>query len=149
MDAVRERPPITLPTYDFDRLVTFGLAAYQRGDPDADFLLSELERAASFGAPRRLGDVVAVTCRVAYRLDDEPTVRACRLVYPSNGIASEEEISAASSLGVAMLGLGRGDRMPFRDNATGRDHVVEVADVGPPQRTDDAVPHRPFERLLR
>ncbi|HEV2544400.1 MAG TPA: GreA/GreB family elongation factor [Methylobacterium sp.] len=148
MGAVRKPPPITLPTYDFDRLVTLGLAAYQRGDPEADFLLSELERAASFDARPPLGDVVVVTCRVTYRLDDEPTVHARRLVYPSNVIASEDEISATSPLGVAMLGLGRGDRMPFRDTATGREHVVEIADVGPPRCTNDAVPPRPFDRLL-
>ncbi|MFJ7440796.1 hypothetical protein ACIQW5_24445 [Methylorubrum thiocyanatum] len=84
-----------------------------------------------------------------YRLDDEPTVRAHRLVYPGHVIASEEEISAASALGVAMLGLRRGDRIPFRDNATGSEHVVEIADVGPPRSTVDAVPPRPFDRLLR
>ncbi|WP_245296521.1 GreA/GreB family elongation factor [Methylorubrum extorquens] len=103
----------------------------------------------TFAAPPPLGGVVAVTCRVSYRLDDEPTVRARRLVYPSRVIASEEEISAASPLGVAMLGLSRGDRMPFRDNATGREHVVEIADIGPPRSTHDAVPPRPFDRLLR
>ncbi|BAU88892.1 GreA/GreB family elongation factor [Methylorubrum populi] len=149
MGAVRKLAPITLPTYDFDRLVAFGLAAYQRGDPDADFLLSKLELAVSFGASPPLGDVITVTCRVSYRLDDEPTVHARRLVYPSRVIASEEEISAASPLGVAMLGLRRGDRMPFRDNATGREHFVEIADVGPTRCTDDALPPRPFDRFLR
>ncbi|MBA8914660.1 GreA/GreB family elongation factor [Methylorubrum thiocyanatum] len=149
MGAVRKRPPITLPTYDFDRLVASGLAAYQRGDPYADLLLSKLERAASFAASPPPRDVVAVTCRVRYRLDDEPTVRAHRLVYPGHVIASEEEISAASPLGVAMLGLRRGDRIPFRDNATGSEHVVEIADVGPPRSTVDTVPPRPFDRLLR
>jgi hypothetical protein len=39
--------------------------------------------------------------------------------------------------------------MPFRDNTTGRKHVVEIADVEPPQSMDDAVPPRPFDRLLR
>lgn len=149
MGAVRKLPPITLPTYDFDRLVAFGLAAYQRGDPDADFLFSKLERAVSFSASPPLGDVITVTCRVSYRLDDEPTVHARRLAHPSSAVGSEEEISAASPLGVAMLGLRRGDRMPFRDNATGREHVVEIADVEPTRSTDDAVPPRPFDRLLR
>ncbi|ACK86212.1 GreA/GreB family elongation factor [Methylorubrum extorquens] len=148
MGTVRKLAPFTLPTYDFDRLVAFGLAAYQRGDPDADFLLSKLERAVSFNAYPPHGDVITVTCRVSYRLDDEPTVRARRLVYPSSVIASEDEVSATSPLGVAMLGLRRGDRMPFRDNTTGREHIVEIADVGPPRCTNDAVPPRPFGRLL-
>ncbi|MEE7456621.1 transcription elongation factor GreAB [Methylorubrum populi] len=149
MGFVQKLPPITLPNHDFDRLVAFGLAAYQRGDPNADLLLSELERAAYRGAPTPAEEVAAISCRVSYRLDDEPTVHTRRLVHPSTRIGLEEDISAASPLGIALLGLRRGDRMPFRDSATGREHLVEIADVGPPRSTGDAVPPRPFDRLLR
>ena len=49
----------------------------------------------------------------------------------------------------ALLGLRKGDRMPFRDNGTGCEHVIEIADVGPPRSTGDAVPPQPFDRLSR
>ncbi|KMO33314.1 elongation factor GreAB [Methylobacterium tarhaniae] len=129
MHAVHELPPITVTTHDFDRLVAFGLHAYLRGDSHADFLLSELKRA-TLCPPRALpGEVVSVNGRVLYRLDDEPALREHRLVHPLDLAGRPDELSVASPLGMALLGLRVGDRMPFCDNHRGTQHVVTVAGI--------------------
>lgn len=141
MHVVHELPPITVTTRDFDRLVTFGLDAYLRGDSHADFLLSELRRAA-LCPPRALpGEVVSVNCRVLYRLDDEPGVRGHLLVHPHDLTSLPDELSAASPLGAALLGLRVGDRMPFCDNRLGTQHVVTVEGIGW-RFVDEPVPGR-------
>ncbi|MBB5765917.1 transcription elongation GreA/GreB family factor [Methylorubrum rhodesianum] len=149
MDAVRELPPISLPDHDFDHLVAFGLAAFQRGDPNAAFLLTELERAAYFRNSEASSDVVTLNSQVGYRLDDEVSVQARKVLPPTVSVEAEDEVSAASLLGIALLGLKKGDRMPFRDDATGQEHVLEVEDLAPPAPALEPVPFRPFGRLLR
>ena len=130
MHVVHELPPITVTTRDFDRLVAFGLDAYLRGDSHADFLLSELKRA-TVCPPRALSDeIVSVHRWVHYRLDDDPTVRAQRLVHPLDLTDLPDGLSVASPLGTALLGLRLGDRMPFRIDGTGPWHVVTVQGIG-------------------
>lgn len=132
MHAVHELPPITVTTHDFDRLVTFGLDAYLRGDSHADLLLWELKRATLCPPCVLPGEVVSVNCRVLYRLDDEPAVREHRLVHPLDRAGRPDELSVASPLGTALLGLRVGDRMPFCDNRDGTQHVATVEGIGGP-----------------
>lgn len=130
MHAVHELPPITVSTRDFDRLVVFGLDAYLCGDRQADFLLSELRRA-TLCPPRALpGEVVSVHRWVHYRLNDDPTVRAQLLVHPHDLTDLPGGLSVASPLGTALLGLRVGDRMPFRIDDAGIQHVVMVEGIG-------------------
>ncbi|MBN4098284.1 MULTISPECIES: GreA/GreB family elongation factor [Methylobacterium] len=130
MHAVHELPPITITTRDFDRLVVFGLDAYLRGDRRADFLLSELKRA-TLCPPRALpGEVVSVHRWVHYRLNDDPTVRGQLLVHPHDLTDLPGGLSVASPLGTALLGLRVGDRMPFRIDDAGIQHVVAVVGIG-------------------
>jgi regulator of nucleoside diphosphate kinase len=130
MNAIHELPPITVTTRDFDRLVAFGLDAHLRGDSHADFLLSELKRA-TLCPPRALpSEVVSVNCRVLYRLDHAPGIRGHLLVHPLDLTGVADELSAASPLGTALLGLRVGDTMPFRDNRLGTQHVVTVEGIG-------------------
>ncbi|SFT27585.1 GreA/GreB family elongation factor [Methylobacterium sp. yr668] len=130
MHAVHVLPPITITTSDFDRLVVFGLDAYLRGDRQADFLLSELKRATQC-PPRALpGEVVSVHRWVHYRLNDDPTVRGQLLVHPYDLTDLPGGLSVASPLGTALLGLRVGDRMPFRIDDAGIQHVVTVEGIG-------------------
>lgn len=149
MDAAREPPPISLPNHDFDHLVAFGLTAYQRGDPNAAFLLGELERAASGRELKPSADTVTLNSLIVYRLDDEPIAQARKLVSPTVSTGADDEVPAVSLLGIALLGLKKGDRMPFRDNSTGQYHVLEVVDVRPPAFALEPAPFRPFGLLLR
>jgi transcription elongation GreA/GreB family factor len=130
MHAVHELPPITVSTRDFDRLVVFGLDAYLRGERRADFLLSELRRA-TLCPPRALPDeVVAVHRWVRYRLNDDPTRRAQLLLHPQDLTDLPGGLSVASPLGTALLGLRVGDRMPFRIDDAGIQHVATVEGIG-------------------
>ena len=138
MNAVRELPPITVSNSDFDRLVASGLAASHFGDRDADFLLSELRRATLCPARELPQDVVSVDCRVSYRRDDRPTLHTQDLVHPNDLVDPEQEISATSLLGIALIGLRAGDRMPFCDPATGCAHRVEVVSVNLRGSEDDS-----------
>ncbi|WP_336489881.1 GreA/GreB family elongation factor [Methylobacterium nigriterrae] len=141
MNAVHELPPVTVSTHDYARLVVFGLDAYLRGDTHADFLLLELRRA-TLCLPRELpGEVVSVNCRVIYRLDDEPRLRSHLLVHPHDLADLTDELSAASPLGTALLGLRVGDWMPFCDNRLGTQHVVTVEGIGW-RFVDEPVPGR-------
>ena len=127
---VHELPPITVTTRDFDRLVAFGLDAHLRGDGHADFLLTELKRATLCRPERLPAQVVSANCRVLYRLDEEMGIRAHFLVHPNDLDERDEGLSLASPLGTALLGLRVGDRMPFRDNRLGTQHVVTVEAIG-------------------
>ncbi|MHB2207808.1 GreA/GreB family elongation factor [Methylobacterium sp. CM6257] len=146
MNAVRELPPITISNYDFDRLIAFGLAASHFGDHGADFLLSELRRATLCPARELPEDVVSVNCRVSYRRDDHSTLHAHSLVHPSDLVDPEHEIAATSPLGIALLGLRAGDRMPFCDAATGCEYVVEVVSVDPRGGEEDPHASQVFDR---
>lgn len=130
MDGLPSLPPITISNYDFDRLVVYGLTAYMHGDSNVVFLFSELERATVCPAMELPDQVVSANCRVIYRIDDEPCLRAHMLVHPCDLISPDDEISAGSPLGIALLGLKVGDRMPFCDTQTGGRHVVAVEGVG-------------------
>lgn len=149
MDSVRELPPISLPNHDFDHLVAFGLAAYQCGDPNAAFLLRELERSASCRAFASSTDTVTLNSCVVYRLNDEPLVQRCKVVSPTVSTDADDEVSAASLVGIALLGLKKGDRMPFCDQSARQEHVLEVADLAPPAFALEPIPFRPFGLLLR
>ncbi len=143
MHAVHELPPITVTTRDFDRLVAFGLDAHLRGDSHADFLLWELRRATL--CPGALpGEVVSVNCRVRYRLDDEPAVREHRFVHPLDRADLPDELSVASPVGVALLGLRVGDRMPYCDNRLGTQHVVTVEGIETTAASSGPVRRRRF-----
>jgi regulator of nucleoside diphosphate kinase len=74
--------------------------------------------------------VVSVNTRVIYRFDSEPGFRAHLLVRPLDLTGSGDELSAASPLGAALLGLRVGDRMPFCDNRSGGQHTVMVEGIG-------------------
>ncbi|AWN35123.1 transcription elongation factor GreAB [Methylobacterium radiodurans] len=131
MSAVRDLPPITVSNRDFDQLVAFGLAAGSHDDPEIGFLLSELQRATLCAAPELPGRVVSLNRLVRYRLDEEPVSREDFLVHPRDLVDPDKELSAASSLGVALLGLGIGDSMPFHDPSIGIERLVHVDGVGP------------------
>ncbi|GEP07336.1 GreA/GreB family elongation factor [Methylobacterium oxalidis] len=129
MNAVHELPPITISDYDFDRLLIYGIDAYLRGDYEVGFLLSELKRAELCHALDLPKGVVSLNCRAVYRRDHEQSLRSHFLVHPCD-LMNPDEISVASPLGTALLGLRVGDQMPFRDAQWNTRHVVAVEGIG-------------------
>jgi transcription elongation GreA/GreB family factor len=126
MYRVNTLPPIAVSYTDYRELI-FALG-FAREEQSAAFLKQELQRAALYHSDDLPNDVVALNCRVIFRLKNDPTVRAKLLVHPKNRLCPTTEVSALSPVGAALLGLRVGDIMPFVD---GRErHELHVDAVG-------------------
>jgi len=129
MNAQHDLPPITLATNDYNRLLFTAMIRQKHSRRTPDFLLTELRRAEVCHPAALPEDVVSTNCRVIYRIDDEPKSRAHLLVHPDDLIWPGAEISVATPLGTALLGLRVGDRMSFQDDG-GEPHEVFVEGIG-------------------
>jgi regulator of nucleoside diphosphate kinase len=129
MNAQHHLPPITIATCDYNRLLFTAMIRHGHGPRTSDFLLEELRRAEICHPAALPEDAVSMNCRVIYRIDDEPKSRAHLLVHPDDLMWPGAEISVATPLGTALLGLRVGDRMPFPDD-DGKTHEVFVEGVG-------------------
>ena len=129
MNPSKHRPPITLASSDYNRMMFTAMVWQAQDDGGADFLLQELRRAEICHPAGLPEDVVSINSRVIYRVDAEPKTRAHLLVHPADLIWPEAEISVTTPLGTALLGLSVGDGMIYRD-ADGSDHEVQVEGIG-------------------
>lgn len=96
--------------------------------PAADLLDAELRRAViSEKLPKH---VVAPGSLVRYQLDWGPFSRVRELVYPADFTSGETQISLLSPIGIALLGMRRGDTAQvFIPEAGSRTlHVATVVD---------------------
>lgn len=85
--------------------------AYNAKQAAATFLDSELRRAVvSDTLPRH---VVTPGSLVRYQLDWGPFSPVRKLVYPDDFMNEDTQISLLSPIGIALLGLRRGDTMPL------------------------------------
>ena len=125
MSTQHELPPITLAANDYNRLLFTAMFRQKQNRRTSDFLLKELRRAKVCHPSALPEDVVSTNCRVIFRIDDEPKSRAHLLVHPDDLISPGTEISVTTPLGTALLGLRIGDRMPFVDEGTVHEVVVE------------------------
>ena len=75
-------PPVYVARHEYGRLRAVALA--QRGSFVARLLLSELERAIVCPSDSLPDDVVAMNCRVSYRLDEDGPPESRFLVYPED-----------------------------------------------------------------
>jgi regulator of nucleoside diphosphate kinase len=129
MNAQHDLPPIILATNDYNRLLFTAMVRQKHSRRTPDFLLTELRRAEVCHPAALPDDVVSTNCRVIYRIDDEPKSRAQLLVHPDDLIWPGAEVSVATPLGTALLGLRVGDRMPFLDDDY-QTHEVFVEGIG-------------------
>jgi regulator of nucleoside diphosphate kinase len=125
MTTQQELPPITLAANDYNRLMFTAMMQQKHNSRASDFLLEELRRAKVCHPSALPEDVVSTNCRVIFRIDDEPRSRAHLLVHPDDLISPGAEISVTTPLGTALLGLRVGDRMPFVEDGTLHEVVVE------------------------
>ncbi|HEU4548403.1 MAG TPA: GreA/GreB family elongation factor [Rhizomicrobium sp.] len=86
--------------------------AFRRRDRVAPFLSAEVRRAALCDDAALPDDVVALHREVSFQLDRSPPTPYRILVFPADFNDPETQINILSPLGVALLGLRRGDRMP-------------------------------------
>lgn len=92
------------------------------------FLSSELGRASICDADDITPDVATMNSRLLFRLDSVAGMHARILSYPETYIANGQFISIMSPLGVALIGLREGDRMPFMD-LQGKQCSIQLASV--------------------
>jgi regulator of nucleoside diphosphate kinase len=129
MNAQHDLPPIIFAANDYNRLLFTAMIRPKHSGRTPDFLLTELRRAEVCHPAALPEDVVSTNCRVIYRIDDEPKSRAHLLVHPDELIWPGAEVSVATPLGTALLGLRVGDRMSFL-NDDGQTHEVFVEGIG-------------------
>jgi transcription elongation GreA/GreB family factor len=132
-------PQVTIATHDYNRLISVAaMDPHQRG-PRRQFLLSELRRASLCHPDVLPDDVVSTNAKVTYRVDDGRPM-AHVLVHLQDLLWPGAELSVTTPLGIALLGLRVGDRMPFRTGRDGPWHEVVVEDVRFRLLPDEAEP---------
>ncbi|HVY59825.1 MAG TPA: GreA/GreB family elongation factor [Xanthobacteraceae bacterium] len=122
-------PAVSLPRDDYVRLMRLARRARLLHHPVAEFLLAEVCRAKiTDGASER--QAVRLNARVVYQIDNgKPECRV--LVHPDDYALPEQHISVLSPVGVALIGIRAGDRMPFL-GTDGTLRFVTVVSVEPP-----------------
>ena len=129
MNTTVDLSPITLAIHDYNRLMSAAAMNRHRRTPRRDFLMSELRRASLCHPDALPDDVVSTNAKVTYRLNGTGRPLAHVLVYPEDLLWPGAELSVATPLGIALLGLRVGDRMPLRAGPNGPVHEVVVEDV--------------------
>lgn len=122
-------PPITLATHDYNRLLSTATMNRRRRGSGREFLMSELRRASLCHPDALPEDVVSPNAKVTYRLNGQGRPMSHVLVYPEDILWPGAELSVTTPLGIALLGLRVGDRMPFKASLDGLWHEVMVEDV--------------------
>jgi regulator of nucleoside diphosphate kinase len=142
MNTAIDLPQVTIGTHDYNRLMSVAALENKRHKPHREFLMSELRRASLCHPDALPDDVVSTNAKVTYRLDGGGKPRAHVLVYPEDLLWPGAELSVLTPLGIALLGLRVGDRMPFRTSRDGPWHEVVVEDVRFRLLPDEAEPAR-------
>jgi regulator of nucleoside diphosphate kinase len=124
-------PPITVTTRDHRRLMHTAECLVEEGHPLAAPLLHELRRAALCAPDELPDDVVALDTFVTYRLAGEDMSEKRMLIHPDDRMWPPAELSVLTPVGLSLLGLRIGERMPLIGSDGGQDVCVEVEAVGP------------------
>ena len=128
MDAL---PPVIMTAGDRERLRAVAGSLARQFHPLAAPLLRELARA-ELRAPDDIPEATVSLDRfVTYRTagSDRPERRL--LIHPDDAMWPPAEISVATPLGITLLGLSAGDRMPMIGSGLREPPWVEVMAVGP------------------
>lgn len=125
---MHDLPRVFLTPVDHKQLKRVVSAAYNQGQRTAAFLDSEMRRAAV--CEHMPKHVVKPGSLVRYQLDWGPFSPVRELVYPHDFTSSSTQISLLSEVGVALLGLRRGDTMQVFIPGVGFQtlHVATVVD---------------------
>ncbi|MGO4572693.1 GreA/GreB family elongation factor [Microvirga sp. 2TAF3] len=142
MNTTVDLPPIMIATHDYNRLMSAAAMNRHRRRSRREFLMSELRRASLCHPDALPEDVVSTNAKVTYRLNGTGRPMAHVLVYPEDLLWPGAELSVLTPLGIALLGLRVGDRMPFRTNPDGPVHEVVVEDVRFKLLPDETAPAR-------
>lgn len=130
MDDAR-LPPIVVTARDHRRLMQTAECLAEQGHPLAAPLMRELSRATLSAPDEVLDDVVALDTFVTYRLSSDGASDKRMLIHPDDRMWPPAELSVLTPLGLSLLGLRSGDRMPLIGAPGSMDVWVEVQAVGP------------------
>jgi transcription elongation GreA/GreB family factor len=123
-------PAIVVRAADRERLLAL-LGDVPEGAADtAGFLRRELERAEIIRDPAAAASLVVMGSTVDYVEHDSLSVCSRRLAYPDEVIAGEA-ISILSPVGAALLGLGPGQSITWRDGD--HDRTLTVLSISSPE----------------
>jgi regulator of nucleoside diphosphate kinase len=131
MNDVLNLPPITVPARDYRRLMRTARELAEQCHPLAAPLLQELHRAAVYPADEISDDVVTLDTFVTYRMGGEDTPDKRMLIHPDDRMWPPAELSILTPVGLALLGLRAGYRMPVIGCDGSPEGCVEVESVGP------------------
>jgi regulator of nucleoside diphosphate kinase len=131
MSARRSLPPAIVVTSDYGRLMRLAKVLADQSHPLASPLLRELLRAELREPDALPHDVVTLDRFVAYRLAEKAAPEYRALVHPDDRMWPPAEISVLSPVGISLLGLRPGDRMPLLGSADEPAEWVQVVGVGP------------------
>ena len=122
-------PPITVTARDHRRLMHTAERLAEEAHPLAAPLMRELRRATLRAPDEVPNDVITLDTFVTYRLAGEDKLDKRMLIHPDDRMWPPAELSVLTPLGLSLLGLRAGDRMPL----IGSDEPLEVCveAVGP------------------
>jgi regulator of nucleoside diphosphate kinase len=124
-------PPVMVTPHDRQRLMRTAHELAGQAHPLATPLLRELHRAIPCSPDRLPDDVVTLDTFVTYRLAEGGRTERRALIHPEDCMWPPAEVSVLTPLGLTLLGLRPGDRMPLIGSDGPMDAWVEVEDVGP------------------
>lgn len=122
-------PEIYICRADRKQLLKLAGEAHAHKERTAPFLSAELRRARYYAPGKIAKAVVQVGNWVRYRLDWGPVGPPRQLVYPQDFTGAAGQISLLSPIGVALLGLPVGARMPVFIPNEGF-HTLGVVEIG-------------------
>jgi regulator of nucleoside diphosphate kinase len=131
MNNILNLPPITVPAHDYSRLMRTAQELAEQCHPLAAPLLQELHRATVCTADELPDDVVTLDTFVTYRMGGEDTPDKRMLIHPDDRMWPPAELSILTPVGLALLGLRAGYRMPVIGCDGSPEGCVEVESVGP------------------
>jgi regulator of nucleoside diphosphate kinase len=124
-------PPIAVTARDHRRLMHTAECLAEQAHPLAAPLLHELRRATLCAPDEPPDDIVTLDTFVAYRLTGEDSLEKRMLIHPDDRMWPPAEVSIMTPVGLSLLGLRAGDRMPLLGIDGTGDACVEVEAVGP------------------
>lgn len=123
-------PPVVIPAGDHDRLQAIARSLAEESHPLAHPLLQELGRAELRESDDIFGDTVSLDRFVTYRTGGSERPERRLLIHPEDRMWPPAELSVATPLGITLLGLSAGDRMPVLGSDLRAPPWVEVLSVG-------------------
>ena len=124
-------PPIVISPGDHDRLQPIARSLAQQSHPLAAALLQELGRAELRDPDDIPEDTVSLDRFVTYRTPGSDRPERRLLIHPEDGMWPPAEMPVTTPLGITLLGLSAGDRMPVLASSRLEPPWVEVVAVGP------------------